>query len=291
MNSVLPVILAVCAAACNALSSVLQRQAARTAPESEAFKLSLLWDMMRRPVWLGGIGALIGGFLFQASALNFGMLSLVQPLLVMELPFTMLILWLMFGIMLDRNLWTAVISVTLGLALLLGSANPGGGNQAPTARSWVITAVVCGGATVLLIGMAKVRRGSDRAALLGIASGLGFAFTAALMKESTRLFGTDKAAVLTSWPVYAMVATGIFSVLVLQNALQSGSLVVVQPTLNVTDPVTSIGLGVALFAEGIRLGAWIGLELLGVGLIFYGSLKLARSPHIRGQDLMGTREE
>jgi drug/metabolite transporter (DMT)-like permease len=291
VNSVLPVILAVCAAACNALSSVLQRQAARTAPESEAFKLSLLWDMMRRPVWLGGIGALIGGFLFQASALNFGMLSLVQPLLVMELPFTMLILWLMFGITLDRNLWTAVISVTLGLALLLGSANPGGGNQAPTARSWVIAAVVCGGATALLIGMAKVRRGSDRAALLGIASGLGFAFTAALMKESTRLFGTDKAAVLTSWPVYAMVATGIFSVLVLQNALQSGSLVVVQPTLNVTDPVTSIGLGVALFAEGIRLGAWIGLELLGVGLIFYGSLKLARSPHIRGQDLMGTREE
>ncbi|WP_433220105.1 DMT family transporter [Microtetraspora malaysiensis] len=291
MSSVVTVILAVCAAACNALSSVLQRRAARTAPQSEAFKLSLLWDMMRRPVWLGGIGAMIGGFLFQASALNFGMLSLVQPLLIMELPFTMLIIWLRFGIKLDRNLWMAIISVTLGLALLLASAGPGGGHRAPTAQDWVITAIVCGGIAAFLIGMAKIRRGSHRAALLGITSGLGFAVTAALMKESTRLFDTEKAAVLTTWPVYAMVAAGIFSVFVLQTALQSGSLVVVQPTLNVTDPVTSIGLGVALFGESIRLGGWIVLELLGVGLIFYGSVKLAQSPHIRGQDLMAPQEE
>ncbi|WP_239117381.1 DMT family transporter [Planotetraspora phitsanulokensis] len=284
-------ILAVCAAACNALSSVLQRRAARTAPQSEAFKLSLLWDMMRRPVWLGGIGAMIGGFLFQASALNFGMLSLVQPLLIMELPFTMLIIWLMFGIKLNRQLWLAIISVTLGLALLLASASPGGGHQAPTAQDWVITAIVCGGIAAFLIGMAKIKSGSRRAALLGIASGLGFAVTAALMKESTRLFATEKAAVLTTWPVYAMVAAGIFSVFVLQTALQSGNLVVVQPTLNVTDPVTSIGLGVALFGESIRLGAWVVLELLGVGLIFYGSVKLAQSPHIRGQDLMAPKEE
>ncbi|GAA4590385.1 DMT family transporter [Planotetraspora phitsanulokensis] len=287
----LTVILAVCAAACNALSSVLQRRAARTAPQSEAFKLSLLWDMMRRPVWLGGIGAMIGGFLFQASALNFGMLSLVQPLLIMELPFTMLIIWLMFGIKLNRQLWLAIISVTLGLALLLASASPGGGHQAPTAQDWVITAIVCGGIAAFLIGMAKIKSGSRRAALLGIASGLGFAVTAALMKESTRLFATEKAAVLTTWPVYAMVAAGIFSVFVLQTALQSGNLVVVQPTLNVTDPVTSIGLGVALFGESIRLGAWVVLELLGVGLIFYGSVKLAQSPHIRGQDLMAPKEE
>ncbi|WP_433363241.1 DMT family transporter [Streptosporangium sp. CA-115845] len=291
MSSVLTVILAVCAAACNALSSVLQRQAARTAPQSEAFKLSLLWDMMRRPVWLGGIGAMIGGFLFQASALNFGMLSLVQPLLIMELPFTMLIIWLRFRIKLDRQLWLAIISVTLGLALLLASASPGGGRRAPIAQDWVITAIVCGGIAAFLIGMAKIRSGSHRAALLGIASGLGFAVTAALMKESTRLFDTEKAAVLTTWPVYAMVAAGIFSVFVLQTALQSGSLVVVQPTLNVTDPVTSIGLGVALFGESIRLGGWIVLELLGVGLIFYGSVKLAQSPHIRGQDLMAPQEE
>ncbi len=284
------VILAILAAACNALSSVLQRRAARTAPESDAFKLSLMWDMMRKPVWLGGIGALIGGFLLQASALNFGTLALVQPLLITELPFTMVIIWLMYRVTLNRNVWLAIISVTVGLAVLLASARPGGGHKAPTPGDWAIITVICGGIAAYLIGMARVTRGSHRAALLGTASGLGFAFTAALMKESTRLFDTEQAEVLTAWPVYAMVAAGIFSVYVLQNALQSGNLVVVQPTLNVTDPVASIALGVGLFGESIRLGAWVLLELLGVALIFFGSVRLAQSPQIRQDDLMGPKE-
>ncbi|GLX01408.1 DMT family transporter [Microtetraspora sp. NBRC 16547] len=284
------VILAVLAAACNAYSSVLQRRAARTAPPSDAFKLSLMWDMMRKPVWLGGIGALIGGFLLQASALNFGTLALVQPLLITELPFTMLIIWLMYGVRLDRNAWLAIVCVTVGLATLLASASPGQGHRTPGPADWTIATLVCGGITAYLIGMARITRGPYRAALLGITSGLGFAFTAALMKESTRLFDTERAAVLTTWPVWAMVAAGLFSVFVLQNALQSGNLVVVQPTLNVSDPVASIGLGVALFGESIRLGPWMVFELIGVGLIFYGSVRLAQSPHVRQDDLTGQKD-
>ncbi|WP_067184991.1 DMT family transporter [Microtetraspora niveoalba] len=284
------VILAVLAAACNALSSVLQRRAARTAPESDAFKLTLLWDMMRKPVWLGGIGALIGGFLLQASALNFGTLALVQPLLITELPFTMLIIWLMYRIKLTWNLWQAIIAVTVGLGVLLAAASPGHGTRAPDPADWIIVTIVCGAIATYLIVAAKISSGSHRAALLGTASGLGFAFTAALMKEGTRLFDTEQAEVLTTWPVYAMVAAGVFSVFLLQNALQSGNLVVVQPTLNVTDPVASIGLGVALFGESIRLGAWIVAELIGIGLIFYGSVRLAQSPLIR-QDLAAGHSE
>jgi drug/metabolite transporter (DMT)-like permease len=284
MRPVLAGVLAICAAACNALSSALQRRAARTAPQSEAFKPSLLWDMMRRPVWLGGIGALIGGFLFQASALDFGTLSLVQPLLIMELPFTMLAIWLVFRTRLDHRLWLAVLAVTVGLAVLLFAARPGGGRDAPAVRDWTIAAIVCGGLAAVLIARAATRTGPRRAALLGVTSGLGFAFTAALMKESTRILDTEKAGVLTTWPLYAMVAVGIFSVFILQTALQSGTLVVVQPTLNVTDPVTSIALGVALFGEHIRLGVWIAPELLGFCLIFYGSVSLARSPQIADDD-------
>jgi hypothetical protein len=37
-----------------------------------------------------------------------------------------------------------------------------------------------------------------------------------------------------------------------------------------------------LFGEDIRLGPWAALELLGVGLILYGSVRLSRSPiHLR----------
>src|SRR4051794_20115344 len=90
--------LALLAAVCNAVASVLQRKAARSAPASEAFRLALMWDLIRRPAWLLGILALIGGFVFQATALGFGGLALVQPLLVVELPVTMVIAAWMFKI-------------------------------------------------------------------------------------------------------------------------------------------------------------------------------------------------
>jgi hypothetical protein len=123
--------------------------------------------------------------------------------------------------------------------------------------------------------------GERRAALLGVASGLGFAFTAALMKEALQVMRQDPHALLVSWPAYAMVAAGLCSLFLLQNALQSGTLVAVQPALNVADPVASIGFGVALFGDDIRLGAWSVLEVLGIALILYGSVRLAQSPPIR----------
>jgi drug/metabolite transporter (DMT)-like permease len=83
---------------------------------------------------------------------------------------------------------------------------------------------------------------------------------------------------LTTWPVYAMVAAGLVSLFLLQNAFQSGTLVAVQPALTISDPIASIGFGVGLFGETIRLGWWSLPELAGVALIVYGSVRLAQSP-------------
>jgi drug/metabolite transporter (DMT)-like permease len=272
------VILAVLTAACNALSSVLQKRATRTVPESDAFKLVLMWDLIRNPLWLASIGTLIGGFVFQAAALSFGGLALVQPILVVELPFTMFLLSCLSRVMLNRETWLAVGILTVGLTILLASANPTVGQRFPSLTDWLIATVVTVGIAGCLVSTALSRHGESRAVLIGIASGLGFAFTAALMTENTRVFAEDRLSVLTTWPLYAMVLAGLISVFLLQNALQSGSLVTVQPALNVTDPVSSIGYGVALFGEDIRLGPWVALELLGVGLILYGSVRLSRSP-------------
>ncbi|MDP9849764.1 DMT family transporter [Streptosporangium lutulentum] len=271
------VLLAVLTAACNALSSVLQKRATRAVPESDAFRLALIWDLIRNPLWLGGLGALIGGFVFQAAALNFGGLALVQPILVIELPFTMILLSCMLRVMLDRKTWLAVGILTAGLTVLLASANPTVGDRIPSPVEWMIAMIVTVGIIGYLVMLAKLRHGESRAVLLGVASGLGFAFTAALITENTRVFAEDPPSLLTTWPLYSMIAAGLVSLFLLQNALQSGSLVTVQPALNVTDPVSSIGYGVALFGEDIRLGPWVMLELLGLGLILYGSVRLARS--------------
>ncbi|WP_091098559.1 DMT family transporter [Nonomuraea pusilla] len=273
-------VLAVCAAACNALSSVLQRRAARAASPDKDFSARLFLSLVRQPVWIAAIGVLIVAFLLQAAALGLAGLTLVQPILVIELPFTLFIVRLMFKVRLRAREWTAILSLTGGLALLLVATGAETGIESPDRAGWVAAALT----TVLLVAalVAASRLGADgrRAALLGVASGLCFAFTAALMKDSVDVLSASPAAVLRTWQVYAMVAAGIAALYLLQNALHHGTLVVVQPSLTVTDPVASIGFGVALFGDTIRLGLWAVPELAGIALLFFGSLRLSQSPYV-----------
>ncbi|GLW64898.1 membrane protein [Actinomadura rubrobrunea] len=282
------IVLALCAAASNALSSVLQRRAVRVVAPGDSFRLSIMLGLLRSPGWLLGILAMIGGFLFQAGALTVGQLALVQPILVTELPFTMAFLWLMLGSRLDRDSWTAVAALTVGLAALLAAADPAHGTRTPSGLEWAIAVLVTVGLMGYLTTAARLVGGARRAVMVGIAAGLGFSFTAALMKEATGAISRGATAVLTSWALYAMVAAGLASLVLLQDALRSGSLVAVQPALNVSDPVASIAYGVGLFGESIRLGGWVVLELLGIGMILYGSVRLTQSrplrDHAEGRD-------
>ena len=80
-------VLALGTALSNALCSILQRMGVEDAPESSTMKVSLVTHALRRGVWLLGFFFMICGFLLQAFALHVGRLSVVQPILTMELLF------------------------------------------------------------------------------------------------------------------------------------------------------------------------------------------------------------
>lgn len=60
-------------------------------PQKQNLSLRLIWSLFREPVWFGGILALIAGFLLQATALSGGELAVVEPVLVLELPATLIL--------------------------------------------------------------------------------------------------------------------------------------------------------------------------------------------------------
>src|SRR5215467_13061974 len=70
-----------------ALASAAQAKATKEVPVSKTLHPRLIIDLMRRPLWLVGIGATVAGLGLQVVALAFGPLLLVQPLLVTALPF------------------------------------------------------------------------------------------------------------------------------------------------------------------------------------------------------------
>ncbi|MGW0777772.1 DMT family transporter [Streptomyces sp. NPDC002835] len=279
----LPVLFALCAALSNAFATVLQRKAALVVPHSQGFRAGLILDLVRQPVWLGGILAVVVAGLCQAVALGTGPLTIVQPLFVLELPLALILATLLLHGSLPRAGWVAVAGVVVGLGIALAAAAPSGNRTDVPGDRWVVALAVCA-AVVLALSAAALRRpeGRARAAFLGSATAISYAVTAALMKEAVHILADHGLrAFLTTWQTYAFAAAGVAAVLLLVHAMQAGPLVASQPALTLGDAAVSLTLGILLFEEHVRTGWWLLPEAAGVALVVAGVVALARLPLAR----------
>ncbi|WP_097882112.1 DMT family transporter [Streptomyces sp. st140] len=283
MGRVISVLFAVLTALSNGSASVLQRRAAMEVPDSDAMRLSLMTRLVRQKVWLAGIGLVIVAAVCQAIALATGPIAVVQPIFVIELPLTLLVAGLVMRVRADAVVWSGVAAVTAGLALGMVAAAPVEGRDTVEDYAWIPALLVTGVFEAGLIVAALRSRGNARAALLGLAAACGYALTAALMKDAmANLDDGGVVALLASWQLYATAAAGVGALFLLQNALQAGSLVAVQPMLTLGDALISILYGVTLFDEELRTGWWLLPELVALALIATGCVRLARTPLARG---------
>ncbi len=276
---VISVLFAVLTALSNGTASVLQRRAALDVPDGAAMRLSLIGHLLRQKVWLAGIGLVIVAAVCQAVALATGPIAVVQPIFVIELPAALVVAGFVMRVGVTRQVWYGVAAVTAGLALGMAAAAPVGGSEDVEGTVWIPALVATGAFEAALIAAALGTRGNARAALLGLAAACGYALTAALMKDAmSRLDADGVVGLMTAWQLYATAAAGVGALFLLQNALQAGSLVAVQPMLTLGDALISITYGVTLFGEELRTGWWLVPQLTGVALVTVGCVVLARSP-------------
>lgn len=272
----LTVLLAMSAAATNAVSSVLQRVADRREASSQDSGLASLTHLVRRPVWLAGIAAVTVAFGLQAAALSIGTVSQVQPLMALELPMTLLLASRVFHRHLGRREWTAVVAMAAGLSVFLYALRPTGGHPGTVGMlGWALGAGL-GAVLVGVLALTAFLLGSARAAaLLGIGAGVCFALTAVFM--SSALAEGFSWAILTRWQTYLTLVAGIIAMVLLQLGLQAGTLMAVQPGVTLADPVVAVVLGVSIFAEHVRGGGWVVLEVAGAGAVGWGAFRVSRS--------------
>ena len=262
----------------NGLASVLQRMAASTAPASRALHLSLLAYLIRRKVWLAGIGMVILAAVCQATALATGPVALVQPIFIIELPFTLLIASRVVRRPLPKATWWAVGLVTVSLGIGLAAAAPSGGSDHASTKVWITALVVTAAFETVVIGVAVRTRGNVRAAALGLAAACGYALTATLMKTAVSALPRGAAAFFSTWQLYATAAVGVGALFLLQNGLQAGMLVAVQPPLTLGDALISSCYGVTVYGENVRTGGWLlVIEIAAVLAIAVGCIQLSRS--------------
>jgi drug/metabolite transporter (DMT)-like permease len=279
---VISIVLALLTSASNATASVLQRRAASQA--QTAHGLSLIADLVRRRVWLAGIAMVVVASLLQAGALATGPIALVQPIFIVELPLTLLLSSWVWHRKLSGRTWGAVALVTVSLGTGLAAAEPSGAGNKASTGIWVLTLIATVGFVGLLIAAGIRFSGEPRAALLGLAAAVGYSLTAALMKEAVSALDQGVVAFFETWQLYGVAVAGVGSLLLLQNALQAGTLAASQPALTVGDALLSTVYGVMLYHEQLRLGWFLIPELLALALITVGYIEIAKSPVAMAHD-------
>lgn len=241
MSALIAVVAAVAAALVFGISAVAEQRSTKRVKQEPTLSPRLLLDLVRQPLWLTAIAANVAGFALQVVALKFGSLAVVQPILVCDLLFSVLISAYL------RRRWRPVMLAGVaacagGVAGFLAIARPAGGQAhvslsvlPPLAIALIVVVAGC-----LIVAQ---RNQNLRPLALALACGVNYGVAAFLVKLVTAEAGGGLVAVLTDWPIYVLAVAGPLGFLLNQNAFQQGTyLAPVQAIITAADPLISLAL-------------------------------------------------
>jgi drug/metabolite transporter (DMT)-like permease len=286
------VLASLAAASCYAVAAVLQQSAASEQTPELSLHPALVLSLLRRPRWVLGIVASIGGYVFQFLALRRGALALVEPLLVVSLIIALPLSARLERRRLTRQEWAPGLLIIGALSLFLIAARPGPGAPHASAADWIV--LTCLTATVVT---ACVRgagpSGPRRALLLGAGAGILFGVTGAVTETTGHLLGHGVVHVLTNWAPYALIIATLAGLLLNQSAFQAGELRWSLPVITILEPLVAIAIGEFMFGEHIansglaRTGEILGLAGMTLGVF---TLTRAHNTHLSAASTTKARE-
>lgn len=280
------IVFALAAALSFAVAGLLEQRSTKQVPQRGPLSPRLLADLARKPLWLAAIGATIAGSAFQIAALHFGPLALVQPLLVCDLLFAVIIAAVTIRHRApDKVMLAGCLCCAGGLACFLAVARPGGGRETVSLLMVLPLAVAL---AAVVAGCLLAPRGSRRIRplALALACGVDYGVIAFLLKLVTHSLTAGFTQPLRQWPLYAVVIAGPVGFLLNQSAFQAG--ILLSPVLAIittADPLVSIGIAHLWLNESIASApANIAAEVTGLVIMVGGIVALAhRAPHAARQ--------
>jgi drug/metabolite transporter (DMT)-like permease len=234
---------------------------------------------LRRRRWLGGWAVNAVGFFTQTAALRLGSVAIVQPLLTAQLLFAVPLGTIGTPLRPTRRDWSGAIAVCAGLAVFLQMRGAASLHDTHADRTVLLESLPAAAAFVLVltgVGLLPRRalRGESRrahpfrAALLGVAAGTCFAYTAAfIVLTSADLLGPGVAATARDWPGYALAGSTACGIVVEQQAFSLGTLPPAVATMTITNPVVAYVVGILAFQTPAPRAADAWLGLLGSGAL------------------------
>jgi hypothetical protein len=283
VNEPAAVLIAIAGAITFGASDVIEQRATHKVAKRPPLDFKLFADLVANRLWLIGITVDISASVMQAIALHFGPLALVQPILVLDLLFAVVITAALTRKRPDRVVSAGVLACTGGLALFLAVAKPTSPPVSVAPTVLVPIGIGVAGLIVLCLIAWRLSPGKFLPLATAFACGAIFGVTAFLLKEITQTIGLGFNPPSQQWPLYAFIVAEPLGFLLNQNAFQESSLIApVLAIRTVTDPLVAIGIGLVWLNEQLASSpAAIAAEVVGLIVMSAGVVALAyRSPHM-----------
>jgi drug/metabolite transporter (DMT)-like permease len=280
LSDLAAIVLGLAAAVVLGIASVADQRSTKRVQRRRALNPRIFVDLVRQPLWLASIGGTVIGFALQVLALRFGPLALVEPLLVSDLIFAVLISSALRH-RYDARLLGGVLATAAGIVGFLAIGRPTNGHASV---GFLVVLPLGAGLAAAVVGCLAVARRSEslRPLALALACGISYGVSAFLIKLVVSHTG-GFAGILTDWPIYALAIVGPLGFLLNIDAFQTGAIIApVLAIITVCDPLISIALAALWLDEKLSsspaaiAGEVISLVVMSVGIVIVAH----RAPHI-----------
>jgi len=266
------------------ISSVAEQRSTKRVKTRKALSPRILLDLVRQPLWVAAIGGTLMGFALQVTALRFGPLALVEPILVVALIFATLINAYLRGVW-DKQIIGGVLGCAVGIAGFLAVARPTPGTSNV---SFIVVLPLGAGLAAGVFGCLVVANRSKRLRplALALACGINYGVAAFLVKLVISDVGGGLPRLLTDWPIYALAIVGPAGFILNEDAYQQGTLIApVLAIITACDPIISIALGNLWLNEKLNSSpAGIAGEIIFLLIMVTGIVVIAhRAPHVSAE--------
>lgn len=284
MLTLIAVPAALVAATAFAGSAVIEQRVTHAVPERGALNPKLFLDLARSPAWLASILLSITGLALQITALHFGALALVQPILVCDLIFAVLIAAVTVRKRRpDRVILTGVLCCAAGLAGFLAIAKPHDGAASVNPHDVAPLAAALAAILAACFAVTRLSRHQARSLAIALACGILYGVDAFLFKELPLSLRYGITAWDEHWALYAVIVLAPVAFLLNENAFQAGALLApVLAIITVADPLVSIAIAALWLHEPIAGSpAAIAAEVVSLSVMTFGIVALAhRAPQV-----------
>ena len=255
-------ILCILASACNAASSLAEREAAREPSLSELFSRRFSLVVLKNRKFLIGLGFQAIASALIVLALSQGSLVVVGPLLTLDLVFLWIFISLRYDVGATLRNWLAVGAIIAGLTLLFISLQIKAGHANYDGTFWIVTSGIL---ALMIVAAFILTRLNISTHLLTIfiatVTACNYALDAGFVKlVFGQLHTGGLSAVFGSWPIYALLIFAAISIIMTQNTYGSGPITISQPIIEIAQTAASMLIGIFIFHDLIKHN---GLNLVG----------------------------